>query len=335
MQRLGEYDATRVRLEHEGGEAGDLQVLTEQLSAPIQLSAGREHHKVTLAEPDKLRQFLKRIGAKDLYFSVRVRSSGLPAYFLVRAKHGYWSEYSLLVEDLYRSPDYPNPDERFVKLMDWGHETYFLRLSQFRGSVSARLLAKGARRERRTDEVLHDVGRQVFQAAWHEDQYAAFQVAEHFGLPSFRQAIELLYLCLSGDLCAIRASLDDDISEFFVTVYPQQAIHAFLARIRRLDGNGLAQLPMDAGDAYRRLTTSFRRFLQTEVSQGSNGGSIPLYKLIFANFGRLDLITPALASSNEVSNAGAQLEELASQVILEIAIGDETEAAEQAGTTAQ
>lgn len=318
MQRLRDYDATRVRLEREGGTAADLQLLTGCLSNPISIDDRSQHHRAVLTEPDELRQVLKRIGAKDLYFSVRVRPSGLPAYYVVRAKHGYWSEYSLLVEDLYRSPEYPSPDERFVKLMDWSHETYFLRLSQFREGVSAGLPVKGAESERKADGVLHDVGRQVFQAAWHEDQYAAFQVAEVFQLPLFRQAIELLYLCLSGDLCAIRASLDDDVSEFFVNVYPQPAIHALLARIGELDGKGLAELPEDAGDAYRRLTASFERFLRVEVRHGSRASSLPLYKLIYANFGRLDMITPTVTSCDGLSDAGAQLEELAAQVIFEI-----------------
>ena len=43
---------------------------------------------------------------------VRQLDSRMPVYFLCRLRKDYWSEYSLIVEDLYRSPGYPLTDER-------------------------------------------------------------------------------------------------------------------------------------------------------------------------------------------------------------------------------
>jgi len=318
VQRLQEYDAARIILEHEGGRVSDLRTITQQLATAISLSGKTRNHDVCLAQPAELLKTLRAIGAQDVYFSVRVRPSGLPAYYVVRAKHGYWSEYSLLVEDLYQSADYPRPDERFVKLMDLGHETYFLRLSHFRCDVEAQLSRRRGDADAAIDEALHDVGRQVFQAAWHEDQYPAFEVARHFGLPHFRQAVELLYLCLSGDLCAIRASLEDDIASFFEGIYSQPAIHAFLHRLSQLEGNALARLPDRALDAFTQLTRAFEHLLRVQVRRPSQGFTVPLYKLIFANFGRLGQIAPGIAGDDGLASAAAGLEDRATEVIREI-----------------
>jgi len=322
LRRLHAYDLARNKLEKKGGDLRQLTRITAQLSEPITLRNNGASYKCSLTNPDSLRDALRGIGARNLSFAVRLRPTGMPTYYLVRVKHGYWSEYSLLVEDLHKSPDYPNPDERFVKLKDLGRETYFLRLSQFRDEVADRMSGGEYARDRDVDEALHNVGRQVFQAAWHEDQYPAFQAAEHFGLPNFRRAIEMLYLCLSGDLCAIRASLDPQILDFFAGVYPQAAIHAFLERIGELDGNTLARLPEDALAVFARLSRCYRRFLRVEVNNGTRACSVPLYKLLFANFGRLERVAPDLAGASEIAAAIASLEEASAQAIRQIAHGE-------------
>jgi hypothetical protein len=314
VKRLHEYDANRARLERDGGSVSDFHAMANKLEMPVSLRHRRRDHDVCLARPAELLKTLRTIGAQDVYFSVRVRPSGLPAYYLVRVKHGYWSEYSLLVEDLYQSADYPHPDQRFVKLMDLGHETYFLRLSHFREGVAAQLGRRRGAIDESLDEVLHDVGRQVFQAAWHEDQYPAFEAAHHFDLPNFRQAVELLYLCLSGDLCAIRASLDAEIADFFEKVYPQPAIHALLQHLSELEGKALARLPDQALEAFAQLTRAFERLLRVQVRQSPKSFPVPLYKLIFANFGRLGRIAPYLARDSGLTKAAAELEQCATAV---------------------
>jgi hypothetical protein len=318
-ERLRRYDVFRKRIERKGGRLADLRLVTRLLGEPIPLDSTRGRHEVRLSSPEDLRQTFWLVGARNVYLSVRQRPSGLPAYYLVRIKYGYWSEYSLLVEDLYCSPDYPHPDERFVKLMDYGHETYFLRLSQFRKGVAAMLGADRAADEWRVDDVLHNVGRQIFQAAWHEDQYPAFEAAASFDLPDLRQAIELLYLCLSGDLCAIRASIDTDISDFFLSVYPHPAIHRFLQGISELEGNTLARLPDKAIEIFARLSRAYSRFLRVEVRHGPRGCSLPLYKLLFANFGRLGLVTQNISGDGDVATAAAELEKQSRDAIQEIA----------------
>ena len=131
--------------------------------------------------------------------------------------------------------------------------------------------------------------------------------------------IELLYLCLSGDLCAIRANIDADISDFFVSVYPQPAIHRFLQGISELEGNILARLPDKAIEVFARLSRAYSRFLRVEVANGPRGCSVPLYKLLFANFGRLGLVEQNTSGDGDVATAAAELEEQAREAIQEIA----------------
>jgi hypothetical protein len=319
IERLQEYDSLRARLEREGGKVSDADRLTKLLCQPVRLASSSGMAGVSLIKPERFNDALRAVGARKVYLSVRVRPSGFPSYYLVRAKHGYWSEYSLLVEDLYQSPDYPSPDERFVKLMDLGHETYFLRLSQFREALISQQSADCSEPDSEVDTILHNVGRNVFQAAWHEDQHPAFEAATHLGLPSFRDAIELLYLCLSGDLCRIRAFTDRQILAFFRHVYPQPAIRALLRRIRRLDGNALAQLPEQALAQFQRLSGAYADLLRVEVNHGPRNFPVQVYQLLYANFDRLDKIAPSVAEDPGIATARRRLERRARGAIRAIA----------------
>ena len=171
---------------------------------------------------------MNQIGRFDLHMNIRMLDTGMPVYYICRVERDYWMEYSLIVEDLYRSPSYTWQDDRFAKLMYMGHEIYFLRLSLFRKSLTELLSDQenGIADKREVDEYIYRLGRYIFQAAWHEDQRPGMLTAEHFGLAKFYHAIELLYLCLSGELCQLRSTIDDRLLSFFEKAYPQPAIHS-------------------------------------------------------------------------------------------------------------
>ena len=314
LARLAEYDALRLKLEKEGGRIPDVQKITQCLSAPMQIDTPYGAHKASLANQASLRNALFDVGDYDLRLDVRQLANRMPVYYVCRIRRDYWSEYSLVVEDIYSSPGYSMIDERFVRLMDMGHETYYLRLSPFRAPVRA--MIDGARTpEWEVDEALGELGRHVFEAAWHDDQRPAMLAATHFGLPTFRNAVELLYLCLSGDLCELRSATDGRMLRFFTEVYPQPAIHALLTRLPGLDGGQIGEMPRDALKRYGQLAKSFSRFLAVEVPWGRNPGPVPLYKLLFANFSRLDALAPVVRREAKAVGAMERLERDAASII--------------------
>jgi hypothetical protein len=69
------------------------------------------------------------------------------------------------------------------------------------------------------DIFLCNLGENIFRAAWHEDQIMSLLVAEQFDIPMFREAVELLYLALSGDFCRIRNYLNPEVLRFFEEIY--------------------------------------------------------------------------------------------------------------------
>jgi len=215
---------------------------------------------------------------------------------------GLLVEYGLIVEDLYASPGYPFHDERLVKLMQAGHEVYYLRLSQMRDracTMLERVERPGAQSGWATDELLYEVGRYVFQAMWHEDQKPALAACRAFGLVRFAHAMELLYLCLSSDLCSLRGALHEKLFWFFERVYPQPPLVKLLRAIQEADGAILADLPQRARPLYSRLSAAFGSFLKKETTWKKGHGPLPLYKILFSNFSRLDLVRSALTDNGK------------------------------------
>jgi hypothetical protein len=321
LKHLHHYDAKRLKLEQEGGRLADLNKIAAILSQKIILKGRFREGKVALTDQAALRLMLSDIGNCDLHLSVRQLSTRLPVYYLCRIRRDFWSEYSLIVEDIYRSPGYPITDDRFVKLMYIGHETYHLRLSQFRDRVAQMVSQDGDDGDallEEVDEILYRLGRHVFQAAWHEDQQVGVLAATHFNLPCFRQAIELLYLCLSGELCELRSVINEPMLRLFEDVYPQPAIRAFLEQLAHLDGGALNDVPQRALKLYAALSKAFGCFLRVEVSWGCHQAQVPIYKLVFGNLSRLELVGKALSRNQTVMAAGARLEAEAQKIIAAI-----------------
>ena len=316
LEKLAWYDTLRLSLETQGGDLTRLEALTASLNDRIETRGRYDSHACALTDQQNLRAMLADIGDYNLHLGVRTLAHGLPAYYLCRTRKDYWGEYHLVVEDLYTSPGYPMADSRFVKLMYRGHESFFLRLSPFR-EAAADLLGDAAD-PKRIDSYLYDLGRHIFQAAWHEDQRPGILTADHFGLDYFRQAIELLYLCLSGELCELRGKSDERWSDFFAEIYPQPAIRNLLTRLQKLEGSSLDEIPQQALKLYAQLTRAFGEFLKTDIIWGSQECMVPLYKPVFGNIHRLDQVAVKLRRDKPVVKAARALEDGARAILEEI-----------------
>jgi hypothetical protein len=314
LRRLRTYDVLRRELQQNGGRIGDVKLLTRMLSIPVEIKSPHAERTVSLTARKELRHALSAIGHGRLHLQVRRLDCGMPAYYLCRTRRDYWREYSLVVEDLYCSPGFPLGDGRFVQLMDFGHEKYHLRLSPFRDAACEIVGGRSQVTRRELDEFLYDVGRHVFQAAWHDDQRIGILAARHFDLPTFSRAIELLYLCLSGELCEIRGTVDEDMLLLFEDVYPQPSLHRFLEHLADMDGQTLNEIPRRALRLYTALAGDLSRFLQTEVRRTT----LPLYKLLFSNMTRLEAIASELEDNKEVQTAAKTLEQSAQRTVTRI-----------------
>ena len=301
------YDEIQNKLRTQGGRVFELNRITEILCKKLSIEADFRTYEVSLADRQSLRHMLGEIGNGDVFLDVRLVGDVWPVYYLCRTLRDFWSEYGLVVEDLHVSPSYPTADPRFIKLMQFGHEKFFLRISHLRSAARTIAERENGATESEVDSILYDVGRHVLQAAWHEDQRLGVLVARHFGIEHFQNAIELLYLALSGELCDLRREVNDKMLRFFETAYPQPAIQSFLRMLPDLTGEELNKIPETALRLYLRLSKAFGGFLRTEVSWKRNQTRVPLYKLVFGNFTRLDLIAKRLQNKPSVLEAVAEL----------------------------
>jgi hypothetical protein len=316
VEKLGQYDRMRAVLEQQGTDRGFWKAMTEVLSEKIVLRSDWFRYAVALTEPEAVKSAVRAIHY-DLHLEIRQRSTLIPAYYLCRTKWDYWSEYGLIVEDLYASPGYPFHDERLVKLMQAGHEVYYLRLARMRHSAAAMFkgIASLPRLSQLTDELLYEVGRYIFRAIWHEDQKPALAACGAFSLVRFRQAMELLYLCLSGDLCELRGALTERFFKFFKCVYPQPALGALLHRIQEADGATLAALPQKVRPLYSQLSAAFSSFLKQEVLWREGRSPLPLFKVLFGNLSRLELLPEMLKGDSVLKAAVEKLEKESGAII--------------------
>jgi len=324
IERIMEYDQMRVRLEEDGGKVDDLQKITDSLNLPLCLGSNLRSHTISLSDRTDLKRALQDL-SWDLHFDVRQTHAQMPVYYLCRTRRDYWSEHSLIVEDLYLSPGYPLQDERFARLMDLGHEYYYLRLSPFRSSIENLPCSSGATTDK-VDDIIYTLGRHVFQSAWHEDQQLGILTADSFHLPEFRHAIELLYLCLSGDLCSLRCSLNPMLFTFFEHCYHQPALKGLLILLSSCNGQTITDLPQRAGKLYKRLTQAFGRFLATEVTWGVRGLTLPLWKIVYANVSRLEMVKQSMKGNAAMLEAAGNLRKASTEIIDELLCTGQTDA---------
>jgi hypothetical protein len=319
IEQIKTYDLLRYELENYGGDLVIFNRISKVLSQKFAIKTDYYDYNVSLIERYDIKSALHQMGY-DYILDVRRLDHSLPVYYLCRVHSQFYSNYSLIVDDIYISKGYPMHDKRFVKLMRAGHETHYLRLSPFR-KATAQMLNGEKADDMQVDNLLLDLGNYIFEAAWHEDQRPGILAAEVFGMPNFRNAIELLYLCLTSELCDLRSQISPDMLRFFREVYPQPAIYRFLKKLDVLVGSEINNLPEKVMPYYAQLSRAFSRFLQTEIAWGSQNEIIPLYKLIFANFNRLEIIAKKLtghqAVMEEVKSLDSKAKKISASIIKE------------------
>jgi hypothetical protein len=309
LGQFEEYEGQFLSLAEKGGSVQDIRRLTGLLGQPFVLRGPCGEAEARLGDPVSVKNALTHAGQYDVHLEVRRIDLGLPAYYLSRVRKDYWEAYGLVVEDLYRSSRYPIDEPRFIRLMDAGRNTYFLRLSDFREPVSRMLGEERSAVRPRTDSLLYTLGRYVLQGAWHIDQRFAFMVAKAFDLPNLQEVIELSYFCLSCDLGALRRHLNGDVLRFFNDVYPNKALSSLIARLPHLNGSQFSALSQCALECYVDITALFNEFLRTTVQwQAPPSDETPLWKLILANMGRLPIISTPASLQESILAARTRLE---------------------------
>lgn len=314
---LKEYDSVRMKLREKGGRFLDLENLSNILQREINLKEGAAPD-LSLINQKALKRTLGHFENGDLVLDIRQQEYGLPLYYICKVQNDYHSTYNSVVEDLYISPDYTFTDPRLVKLMDWGHQYIFLRLSPYRGKFISACKKELKSDDMNFDKQLSRIGSQVLQYAWNEDQNIGIHCSEKFGLPVFRRAVELVYLCLTADLCDLRSNTDTIFLKFFDQVYQQPAILGFLQGIQNANDLPVMSLQQKARISYTNLLRIFNKLLTCKVVWGAARQAIPLYKLVFANMFRLDLVWQEIENNQSVRDAAGQLEETALICIGEI-----------------
>ena len=317
LNRLKEYDELRMSLINRGGSFSRLEQLTDLLRQEIVIPV-ETVPKFSLIDQKALKSALDYFDNGDLVLDIRQQQYGFPIYYLCKVKNDYYNTYNSVVEDLYISPGYTFHDNRLVKLMDWGHQYLYLRLSLFRQQFMLACKDDPETNKINIDRELSRIGSQVLQYAWHEDQNLGIYVSEHFGLTNFRRAVELVYLCLTADLCELRANTDKVLLKFFDQVCYQPAIHGFLISLQNASDLPIVALQQKARNCYSRLLKTFNKLLTCNVAWGASRQPLPLYKLICANMFRLDIVWQEIVTNKEVHAVTGELEKLAAECIEEI-----------------
>lgn len=309
VDQLGKVDASRLGLFQNSVSVSKLQDYNNLLIEPVLVGKKYKDLEIKLIDQDIERK-LAHEGFWDIKLSVRKGRMEFPKYYLCEYKEFLGRDYGIVLTDFYKSEDYQFTDSRFARMVNYGHETNFIRMSSFRSQVD-RLISKED--QEKTTIILKKVGSYFLQGAWHEDQLAAWVVSGVFGLEKFREAIEIIYFILGADFTEARNYFDDDVEQFFTLVYPRKAFLQMINRIRIQTAEDLQEIEQNAREWYRSLNQAFSELLKTEVSWGRMK-NMPLYKIIYSNFYRLDKVFPLENSDDKmVAENTGQIEDISQQ----------------------
>jgi hypothetical protein len=293
-----------------------MEELASMLQTAIPIKADPQA-ECSLMNQKALRRILRFYEDGALTLDIQQQEYGLPLYYLCKVQDDYHCTYNSVLRDFYISPGYTFHDNRLMKLMDYGHQMIYLRLSPFREKLIQFEKVEG---QGNIEKELSRIGSQVLQYAWHEDQNIGIYCSDKFGLPNFRCAIELVYLCLTADLCDLRSNIDGLFLTFFSQIYPQPAIHGFLTSIQNSNDLPVLIFQEKAKRNYTNLLRAFNKLLACNVSWGIPDQKIPLYKLVFANMFRLEMVWEDIKDNPVIKQAAFNLEETALTCIREINI---------------
>lgn len=313
---LADYDRARRVLEEEGGDIATAKGLTSLLNQKVSVFGPYGEARVTLSQPDQLRASLATCGQYDIKFNIRRLDHGLPVYYVARIHRDWWGLYSLIVEDIHMSPGYPLLDRRFARIMVMGKERYYLRLSLFREAVTTLFPHAGADLGMRKDTFLYELGRCIFQGAWHTDQRFTVLFSEVFELPRLRNAVELVYLCLSCDLSALRRFLTPEMHAFFDVCHPNNQIARLLERLEGMNATDMGAIKQRALEAYQRLAADINEAFTTQIPWSNSWiGPMPLWKIVVANVSRLHTVRTQIGHEPTLQHGIKCLNEAAAECI--------------------
>lgn len=308
VDHLGRVDASRLDLFQNSVSISKLQDYNDLLIEPVRIGRNYSDHEIKLSDHDIERK-LAREGFWDLKLSVRKGRMDFPKYYLCEYREFFGRDYGIVLSDYYKSQDYQFTDSRFARMVNYGHESNFIRMSSFRSDVN-RLISE--ENQEKTNDVLKKVGSYFLQGAWHEDQLVAWVVSGVFGLHKFREAIEIIYFILGSDFTETRNYFDDDIEQFFTLVYPRKAFLGMIQKIGSSTAEDAMEMEHIAREWYRSLNKAFSSLLKTELSWGMRA-KISLYKIIYANFYRLEKVFPLENPDENMVNENIGLVEEISQ----------------------
>jgi len=345
VDRLSHYDEALGRLRKEGGKVRDLVGLTSLLDKPLPWADPYwRSEELKLSKVPQLRSALRFV-CPGTRLDIRTGRHGFPIYYLYRTSTDFFGNYSLVLEDFFRSEEYSFADplwEHFVATTSFGYALRLLRVSSYRTAAAAIAQGQGntappptapansrssassgeiANRKSQIenrqspDGLLFVAGRYFLDSAFHEDQRCAVAVASLLGLDRFKQAVELLYLCLGANLSTLRELCSGKyavpLQEFFEKCHHNPWIRRLVVHLGEARGDQLTTIRERAAQLYPELAASFARFSSQTGAFKDIGPGVALYKVVIAYYRRLDLLRPlvtdrlAAESSAFDSAAGA------------------------------
>jgi hypothetical protein len=287
VYQLERVDASRFDLFKNTISIDKLLDYQDLLLEPVNIGRNYGDNEIKLSDQGIDRK-LSHEGLWDIKLSVRKGRMHFPKYYLCEYREFYGCNYGIVLADFYKSADYQFTDPRFARMISYGHESNFIRMSSFRNGVDE-YIAKA--NPEKTNDVLKNVGSHFLQGAWHEDQLAAWVVSGVFNLEKFREALEIIYFILGSDFTETRNYFDDDVEQFFTRVYPRNNFLRMLKKIGSSTAEDTQEMEGTAREWYRALNRAFSGILKAEVSWGAIE-NMPLYKIIYSNFYRLEKVFP-------------------------------------------
>jgi hypothetical protein len=316
LRHLGVYEALLGRLRRKGGKVQDLHGLMELMRRPLRFPGAPLGPDASLATPGPLRERLRRLQA-GVDIEIRRGPVGFPVHYLFRTSRDYFGNYALILEDLHRGADYDRfdaPWDRFTSATRYGEVDRLLRLAPLRPAAVA------AGGDSGVDAILYTAGRTLFDAAWHDDQRLACAAAELLELPRFRSTLELLYLCLGGDLSRLRQALlgpwGASLPAVVSAADPGGALASLTRALPGAEGAALSRLREAAHRAFPHLGAAFSALMLTRRPLDRSPADLPLFKVLVAHYRRLDQLRPLL--SDDVRCAATVLEHTAAELSEEI-----------------
>jgi hypothetical protein len=316
IRQIKRFDRIKNEVMNQAVSIRKLGQLAEILNEQIDLFPEKEDIKCNLLNYKSLNDQFWMEDLDNVKLEVRRGYMHMPMYYLCDAKSNYFGNYGIVLEDYYLSPGYTFEDPRFTRLMHHGHELYFIRMSGFRKEVEKLFEKTKSKQAKKTDKLLLDVGKHFLQGAWHEDQVIAWMMSEHFKLLKFKQAMELIYFSLGSEFCDVRQEITPEIKLFFRQVYKQPALLALIEKIETSEGNAFLDLETKSRELYTSVSKAFSNLLQCDIKWGMvQKRTIPLYKVVFSNIYRLDLVVKTLQENEAVHRNCQELEKVAGEAI--------------------